>query len=268
MFTFTAQVVDSGSEAGSFRLDAQQLHSAKNPNNESFDFIVSPHKAKILALLDRLEDVGWHQKHGERRKQGFALVGKPGTGKTKFAVAMAIKMHRHLVKIDCSRLQSVEQLEKLINLKMADNVSINHANCVYLFEEFNMKPFLEATVQRRQSEDDKEHKKVVKPALDIRAFLSLLDGPYRYDGLIFVATTNDRDLDPRITRDGRLTLFEFDNPTASELQQFFTVHFPEQKVPIQLLEKRKTIVADFSFASAMTLVKQAENFRQLLKLLT
>jgi AAA+ superfamily predicted ATPase len=280
LFCFTfKEVQTNGNQPPTFHFEQQELHSLTSANFETFDFIVSPHKQKIVALLDRLNDKEWYRVHGERRKQGFAFTGKSGTGKTKIAVAMSLYLNRHVVIVDCKRIEKIEHLETILNKDKIGNIDVTHENLLYLFEEFSMKVFDDkqkivlnasastSTCSKVEEKTTTSLSPSVREGLDINAFLSILDGPRKCDGLLFVATTNEEKLDPRIVRDGRLTLFQFEFPTVIELQDFFHLHFPSERVPLELLKKKLEINTTFSYASAMTLVKQASNMETLLSLL-
>lgn len=279
LFVFNFKcVIKAEGRQDSWIFERQDLDGPSNPNPETFDFVVSVHKPKILALLDRLNNKEWYRAHGERRKQGFAFCGKSGTGKTKIAVAMALRSRKHLIIVDCTRVDKVEHLESILNLREIQQVSINHQNAMYLFEEFSMKVFEpKKEIPKKDDKKDKDEKPdaskdclfalpIYTAGLNLSAFLSLLDGPRLYDGLVFCATTNEEDLDPRIVRDGRLTLFRFTRPTAVELQEFFRLHGGPD-VPLGLLSSKLASDEKFSLATAMTLVKQAKTPQELLVLL-
>src|SRR5205814_3881328 len=121
--------------------EKQELSSSSNPNAETFDFIISEHKSNILRLLTRLQDKKWFHDHGERRKEGFMLAGSPGCGKTKFAIAAALFLKRHLIIVDCKRIKNIQQMESIVNLSSIQDVELRHDNVIFLFEEFSMSTF-------------------------------------------------------------------------------------------------------------------------------
>ena len=75
--------------------------------------------------------------------------------------------------------------------------------------------------------------------LPLSLFLSRLDGPANYDGLLILATTNKpaRQLDQKLIRDGRLRLYEFDYATQWEVLQLLQLNLPNLKFTQHHLDK-------------------------------
>jgi hypothetical protein len=294
------------------------------------EFVVSKHKTSICAILDRLGNPKWYNQHGERWKEGMLFAGKPGCGKSKLAVAIALKTRRHLIDIRWELIRTVEEMQTLLNVSRIGDIWFRNDQKQYLFEEFTYKAFdsslglpvhgVGSCDSSNEDEDDDEKVKNQKPkgdddddvilpdgsilkipssfqqtsggmitgqtyggsqkipprnrvdnkekttaktkkkqSLDFNVLLSLLDGPKNYNGMLFIGTTNEMIHDERLTRDGRLKLYQFDLPTPQEIQDLILIHTRKKASLFDIenwIKAREKNGKPVSFASVIQLVKE------------
>ena len=160
---------------------------------KSFDDIFTANKHMII---DHLES--WkkskvtYDNHGIIYKTGILLHGKPGTGKTSIAKAIAsyMKYDLHVINV-----QSYTEESQLIS-----RIANVHENSIVLFED------IDCLLQNRNEEDKTSEKDTKRQAL-LGTVLNIIDGAMSPQNVIFVATTNYIEkLDQALIRDGRFDL--------------------------------------------------------------
>jgi SpoVK/Ycf46/Vps4 family AAA+-type ATPase len=227
------------------------------------------HKRRIYQLIDRLANKSWYEKHHERWKEGLMFSGPPGCGKSKFVIAMAMRLKRHVIDVRWERIQSEDEMERLLSIDQIQDVSFHPSQIIFMFDEFTQSVFekksLDNSLSSATSSNNvasnhtlviNESKSSNKKTLDFNLFLSRLDGPQQYHGVLFVATTNDTTLNERLCRDGRMTLFQFQLPTLSEIQEMIQFHVNET-VTLDCIQKWvERQDRPPTFATVMTRIKQ------------
>jgi len=149
-----------------------------------------------------------------KRKKGWLFHGYPGCGKTASVMAISNMDQRHVIEIPLSRVKSNKELEKLLRLSKINEIDISPDKVIYLFDEIDREMTGQTITESIQEEEQKCASNVLvipslstkKDELSIGSILSRLDGIGNYNGLIIIATTNNKDnLDPALYRDLRLT---------------------------------------------------------------
>lgn len=213
---------------------------------ETFDNIHNEHVETFKKDIDKLKDLEYYKSHGLKRKKGYLFHGVPGCGKTSSVVAMALYDSRHIVEIPFSLLSTHQEFEKIMNLKLINNIEINNNNIILLFDEIdigmekigsrtnnsivtannelnNIDP-VESVVKAIMSCEIDIGKKTIDQKLNLGTLLSKLDG---------IGTTNYIDrLDPALYRELRLTPIKFDKLRKEDciklIQSYFGKNYDEK----------------------------------------
>lgn len=213
-----------------------RILTEKNTDNEiyeSFDTIFNEHVDKIKNDIKKLKNIEYYKKRGLRRKLGYLLSGKPGSGKTTFVVASAIEDNRHIVEIPFSILTTHEELDNLINIKTINNINVNGNDLIILFDE------IDYGIQKYDINDTQNlNVQTNKNILNLGTILSKFDGINNYNGLIIMATTNNIDkINPTIYRDMRLTLIKIDALRKKDCINIIKTYFNIDNIIDDIIEK-------------------------------
>ena len=239
------------------------LSDYSNPDKmsyETFSNLESEHKTMLQKDLNRLKDLEYYKKTGNKRKKGYLFYGPPGCGKTSSVIAMALEDKRHIVEISMSRLKSNEDLENLFNITEIHGVKFEKNQVILLFDEIDTGI---SALQKRKTEDkspeeiksqqkddiifkllskdeDTTYSEVMKKDNDninLGCILSRFDGVGSYNGIIIVATTNCKDrLSPALYRNGRLNPVFF-NYINKEQIKLMIEKFYETTLDEEMLKK-------------------------------
>ncbi len=226
------------------------LNKEETTSSETFDNIFNEHKESLVADVDRLGDVDYHQRRGLKRKKGYLFYGEPGCGKTYTVMALANYTKRHIVEIPMSRVKTNADLEGILELKKLQWKSIKKKDVIFLFDEIdcdsdvmNSREHKSDTPCVDSKVDDifsllKNAQKDSTPAddkLSLGTILSRLDGISNYDGALFIATTNCIEkLDKALYRHGRLTPVCFDYSRKEDIQAIIEKYFEIRLSPEQV----------------------------------
>lgn len=235
-----------------------RILSESNTNRElfeTFDNIHNEHVETFKRDINKLKDLEYYKSHGLKRKKGYLFHGIPGCGKTSSVVAMALYDSRHIVEIPFSLLTTHQEFEKIMNLRLINNIEINNNNIILLFDEIDigMEKIGSRTNNSNANDGDElnkidpiesvvkaikcyEHdnvKKTTDQKLNLGTLLSKLDGIGNYNGLIVIGTTNYIDkLDPALYRELRLTPIKFDKLRKEDcikiIQSYFGSNYDEK----------------------------------------
>jgi ATP-dependent Zn protease len=128
-------------------------------------------------------------------ERGLLLYGVPGTGKTRFAEALAVSCQVPLVFGSYASWQARgHQGDMLKAMRAAFDAARQQAPCILLIDE------LESFLDRSK---DSDHADYIRPI--VNGLLELLDGADRREGVIVIGTTNfPKSIDPAILRPGRI----------------------------------------------------------------
>ncbi len=205
------------------------LNRKSTTSPETFDHIFNEHKEKLIAGVDRLNDIGYHRRHGLKRKKGFLFHGEPGCGKTYTVMALANYTKRHIVEIPMSRVKTNAELEDILAVDFAEKKDI-----IFLFDEIDCDSSATGDRGKVQKVGDDDFENPDK--LSLGTILSRLDGIGNYDGALFVATTNCIEkLDKALYRHGRLTPIHFDYSRKEDIQAIIENDF-ETKLSAKQVE--------------------------------
>lgn len=208
-------------------------------NFETFNTLFSDNKNTIIKSIDKLNDFEYYKRTGIRRKKGFLFYGPPGTGKTSHVIAMANHTKRHIIEIPMSRIKTNLELEMILNLNVIDGVSFDKNEIIIIFDEIDYNDNLFSTKNDIDSKDSKDSKEITPiiinhDKVNIGNFLSRLDGIGNYNGLIIVATTNNKEKLPEaLCRDGRLQPLYFNycnkNNLIDMIEYYYNVKLTEDE---------------------------------------
>jgi hypothetical protein len=209
--------------------------------NETFDNIVTEHNDMFISDLERLHDADHYRKFGLKRKLSYIFHGKPGTGKTSTAIAMAIKDRRHIISIRVNPGMKSNEFTTIMALREINNISFARFNRMILIEEIdyalanlgiNNKESIKSDqiIILKESGDDSMMNTLRRDddKLSYDTLLTEFDGIRSYDRDIFIVTTNHiENLNPALYRERRLTPIKFRNKKNDEILVHVKKYFPE-----------------------------------------
>ena len=235
-------------------------------NYENFDHIFNEHTEIIKNDIIKLKNIDYYNKMGMRRKKGYLFYGDYGTGKTATITAISLFDNRHILEIPFSKIKSNEDIDKILNLSIINDIKFKKEQLIIVFDEIDK--YLEEKVF--ETNEIKESTSLLKNKIIITEFgnitancskkisndieinpklndfdfgylLTRLDGIGNYDGLIIIATTNDIDIiPPALYRDMRLTKIKFDYlrkiDIINMIQKYFEIILTEdqiEKLPVR-----------------------------------
>lgn len=257
-----------------------------NPNLETFDKIYNEHSSGIQKDILRLKNLDYYKRTGLKRKKGYLFYGEPGCGKTSTVMAMANFDKRHIVEVPLSRVKTNQEIEDILNLNNEWFDDIHKNEVIILFDEIdcNLNKIESRSMSESGDSNDelktminnlsntikKEECTVVSlteksSSLDLGTILSRLDGIGNYNGLIIVATTNNKDsLDPALYRELRLTPIHFDYARKEDM-----INMIEDFYEIKLKDNEKIKIPDRNARISPAkfrcmLEKYEDNYKELL----
>jgi transitional endoplasmic reticulum ATPase len=156
------------------------------------------------------------KKAGTNPSKGILLYGKPGTGKTLLAKAVANESGVNFISIKGPQLISRYVGESERGVRETFRTAKHAAPTILFFDE------IDSLVPRRGSSSTDAH--VTERV--ISQFLSEMDGIEELKGVMVLAATNRLDLiDPAILRSGRFDLlFELPLPDEKTREEIFRIH--------------------------------------------
>ena len=144
-------------------------------------------KEEILEHIDnweKCEDI--FDKRGLTHKTGILVYGKPGTGKSTLAKALASELDYSLISIDTSSFDNINLVE------LTNAINNDEMKSVIFIDEID-------TIFKSRDDDTTDAQKA-----RVNKLLSFLDGVNSPNHAIFIATTNYFDnLDAAVKRKGR-----------------------------------------------------------------
>jgi transitional endoplasmic reticulum ATPase len=152
---------------------------------------------------------------GAHPPKGILLHGKPGTGKTLLAKAIATESGVNFISIKGPQLINRYVGESERGVRETFRKAKQAAPVILFFDE------IESLIPRRGSSGDGQVTERV-----ISQFLTEMDGIEELKGVVVLAATNRPDLiDPAMLRSGRFDLiFELPAPDEETREQIFAIH--------------------------------------------
>jgi hypothetical protein len=104
--------------------------------NKNFDNIFFEQKSFLKKKLDFfLNNENQYKRLGQQYSFGILLYGEPGCGKTSTIKAIAKYTNRHILEIPLSRIETYEELHKLIFTESYDSINLGFKNKILLLED-------------------------------------------------------------------------------------------------------------------------------------
>lgn len=156
-------------------------------NKRSFDdiFLEKDTKSSIISIIDKfIQSYDYYKEHGITYKLGIMLSGKPGSGKSSIAKAIASYLGWRVYYINGK-----------------NNIQFDHQmnNTVILMEDIDC-----IIEESREKKEEKESHTDNQDKLSMHDLLNYLDGILSPSNCIFIATTNYPErIDPALIRPGR-----------------------------------------------------------------
>jgi transitional endoplasmic reticulum ATPase len=156
------------------------------------------------------------KKAGTNPSKGILLYGKPGTGKTLLAKAIANESGVNFISIKGPQLISRYVGESERGVRETFRTAKHAAPTILFFDE------IDSLAPRRGSSSTDAH--VTERV--ISQFLTEMDGIEELKGVVVLAATNRLDMiDPAILRSGRFDfLFELPSPDEKTREEIFKIH--------------------------------------------
>ncbi len=170
--------------------------------------------------------------------KGVLLHGKPGTGKTLLAKAVAHEVRANFISVNASNFISKWVGEAENKITEVFKKARQAAPCVLFFDEIDA-----LTPRRGESEGNQVLERVVSQ------LLVELDGTEELHGVVVIGATNRPDIiDPALLRSGRLEVqMELPEPDREAREEIFRVHtrkkpLAENVATSELAEKTEGLV--------------------------
>lgn len=191
-----------------------------------------------------------YDKMGICYKGGIILSGTPGCGKSSTIMAIATYLNKDIYYLDLGKLKTNNELQLCV-----DYVKTNsQRGGVIIFEDIDC---MTDIVKKRETnnlnttgDNSEPNKKATSgnDELSLSFLLNILDGTMAPENIIFVMTTNHRELlDPALIRPGRMDIsINIDKCDKYQLQQIYYDLFGKfpQKENIDRFQEYKYITAE------------------------
>lgn len=260
LYHFTLLSIDDGEPNFSTELIFDEIPLL----NESFDNIYTEHNDLLIKDLAKLKDLEYYKRTGLKRKKSYLQYGEPGCGKTATTIAAALHDKRHIIDIPMSLIQTCSDLEIIMSLNQIDDISFTKDKIIIHFDEIDIG--LKESLFKRSSKlsqskpdvndnednnnnDNGKNKKILSVknnadiiqkitdieemvsikliSLNLGALLSKFDGICNYNGLVIIATTNNKEkLDPALYREMRLTPLYYTYSRKEDIKGIISKFFP------------------------------------------
>lgn len=193
--------------------------------------------------------------------KGILIFGRPGVGKTSFAVSLAAECSAHLVIASAAKWQAHGHLGDLLKAMRIDfQEARDHSPSILFLDE------VDSFGDRRSlSGDNRQYSIEV-----VNALLEAIDGASGREGVIVVGATNMPDkLDPALIRSGRLEKHvQLLPPDQSERQLILAYYLPELEGSAELSWASKSLAgqtgADIEFIARQARKRARHSQRDLI----
>lgn len=193
----------------------------------SIDTVVinKPVKNKLInEISEFIQKKEWYEERGINYKLTYLLHGLPGTGKSSFIVALASLFNKPIYMVNVNSISDEDFQRQLSNVG---------EDCFIVIEDIDVS---EATAARNAENDPEEGKAIKKSPLSMSTLLNTLDGIVSLNGNVIFITTNHIDqLDPALTRRGRVDhIVEIQKLTDEEVKEYIQLVYPTSTIPQEM----------------------------------
>lgn len=228
--------------------------------SNSFDNLFFDEKENVLNELKILDC----NEPGIKNKASLLLCGKSGSGKTAIVLAIARLLNRCIISIPPSKLNTSVLHQVIYSNKYNKHIIQNNQKIIF-FDELDSVNKIMKKMNNINSDDIQKYDAMKKngssggngvnvlvnsndkegnplppntapqEVFDVGFLLSLLDGPYDQNGVVFCATANDVSmLDNGLYRNGRFTIFNMDyndnKNIAKMIEHYYKVKLDEMTI--------------------------------------
>jgi hypothetical protein len=189
------------------------LVSRKRPRKMSSIFINPQVRDAIIADATHfLESREWFSDHGVPYRKGYMLHGKPGTGKSTLILALANVLNLNVYVVNTNSINTDQSLENAFQMAGTGIVVMEDLDAV---KAGAVRP-----------EDGKLDEDKSTFGISLSGLLNAIDGIASKEGrILFVTSNHPENLDPALTRPGRIDkTFELEYLTEP-LARAMTHHF-------------------------------------------
>jgi hypothetical protein len=237
---------------GKLKFSMKLISDFSNPeleNYETFNNIFHSNKEKLIQDINKLKDINYYKRTGQKRKKGYLFHGYPGTGKTSTVMAISNYDKRHIIEVQLDRVKTNSEFEEILSLDKINNIKIKHNNTILFFDEIDINTKLNRNTEntcrenlytnnkQKNVDSDNDSKIIIPDQLSLSTILSRFDGIGNYSGLIIIAATNNiSNIDSSIYRDGRLNLMNFNYASTEDITNMIEKYY-EIKLSAELIKK-------------------------------
>lgn len=223
----------------------------QNTSKENFSTVAGNHEAKkdLADIINYLKNPESFHKIGAKPPRGILLTGKPGTGKTLLAKALAGEANCSFIACSGSDFDEVYIGVGASRIRGLFSEAKRKRPCVIFIDEIDA-----LAAKRGGYFGCNEHDKT------LNAFLTEMDGFIGREGIIVIAATNNPELlDPAVTRPGRFDRqIQVEMPDATCREEILKVHLQKiQHEPDLDTKKIAQATIGFSGADLANLVNEA-----------
>ncbi|KAI8077710.1 P-loop containing nucleoside triphosphate hydrolase protein [Halteromyces radiatus] len=173
-------------------------------------------KRLIKDVTSFVNNKSFYKRIGLAFRRGYLFHGEPGTGKTSLVLALASHLEASLYFINLGYIRS--------DTALIQAFASLPANVIVVLEDVDTQTtVLHHRTNRKiiSSNTDQEE----TDGFNLSTFLSILDGHTLEDGIIFIMTTNHKELlDPAVIRPGRMdTHLDLTLATHYQMRRIFSM---------------------------------------------
>lgn len=179
----------------------------------TFDSVIGAENAKeqINQFIDYVKNTQKYKDIGAKPLTGCILYGPPGTGKTDLARATAKASNLNLIYLNGSDFNGVWRGSGTSQIRKLEKFAHSHAPALVFIDE------IDSAVSKQKEFGSPD------TGATTNKFKALLDGFEKQNPnkpIFFMGATNNlKDIDPAITRDGRLSPIEISAPTKENVEK-------------------------------------------------